>query len=178
MSIMKKTAALPLVACLLAIAATGASAQAIYKWRDASGQMHISDTPPPSDVPAKNVIARPGGAAAAHEAASAASDAAPATAAANAGDSDLAKKKAKIDKDKADAAAIDKAKADQKLADARAANCAAAQQQARTMSSGIRVARVNANGEREYLDDAAIASELKKAQALAADSCGPAKAPQ
>ena len=176
--------ALPLVACLLALATTGASAQAIYKWRDASGQMHISDTPPPSDVPAKNVLSRPTPAPVAHPGADAASDAGAAggaatpAAAANPGDSDLMKKKAKLDQDKAQAAAVEKAKADQKQADARAASCTSAQQQARNMSAGGRIARVNANGEREYLDDAAIASELKRAQDIVAQTCGPAKAPQ
>ena len=72
------------------------------------------------------------------------------------------KKKAKADADKAQAAAVEKAKADQQAADARAVNCASAQQQARNLSLGGRVARVNANGEREYLDDAAIAADLKR----------------
>ncbi len=164
--------ALPLVACLLAIAATDASAQAIYKWRDAGGQMHISDTPPPSDVPARNILQRPNGAAlVVHDAASAASE----PAQPNAGDAALLKKKARLDQEKAQADALEKAKADQKQADARAAACAAAQQNVRTMTTGGRIVRINANGEREYLDDAAIANELKRAQDAAAQSCGPAK---
>ena len=40
--------ALPLVACLLALVAAGAGAQTVYKWRDANGEMHISDSPPPT----------------------------------------------------------------------------------------------------------------------------------
>lgn len=162
--------ALPLVACLLAIAASGASAQTIYKWRDASGQMHIGDTPPPVGTPAKDVVTRqaPGPAVVVHDAASASSGAAPG---AGAGDSELQKKKAKADKDKADAAAAAKAQADQKNADARAQNCASAQQAARTMQAGGRISRVNASGEKEFLDDAAIASELKRAQDAVAQSC-------
>jgi hypothetical protein len=161
--------ALPLVACLLAIAATGASAQTIYKWRDASGQVHISDTPPPANTPAKDVLSRP-----APSPAVVTHDAASAAASAPAGDSELMKKKAKADADKAQAAAVEKAKADQQAADARAVNCVAAQQQARNLSLGGRVARVNANGEREYLDDAAIAAQLRQAQSAAAQNCGPA----
>jgi hypothetical protein len=164
--------ALPLVACLLAIAATDASAQAVYKWRDAGGQMHISDTPPPPDVPARNILQRPNGAAlVVHDAASAASE----PAQPNAGDAALLKKKARLDQEKAQADALEKAKADQKQADARAAACTAAQQNVRTMTAGGRIVRINANGEREYLDDAAIANELKRAQDAAAQSCGPAK---
>jgi hypothetical protein len=38
----------------LLLAAAPASAQ--YKWRDARGQIHISDLPPPREVPDKDVL--------------------------------------------------------------------------------------------------------------------------
>ena len=44
--------ALPFVACLLALAAVGAQAQTLWKWRDAAGQLHISDQAPPAGTPA------------------------------------------------------------------------------------------------------------------------------
>lgn len=173
---MNKIAALSLAAVSLALAAAGASAQTIYKWRDASGLMHISDSPPPPDVPAKNIISRTGAPAPVIAASEAASGAA--ASGAPAGDSELLKRKAKIDEDKAKADALAKAKAEQQQADARAANCASAQQQMRTMSNGGRIVRVNANGEKEFLDDATIAAELRRAQDSVAQNCGPAKAPQ
>ncbi len=189
---MQKTA-LSLVACLLAIAASGASAQAIYKWRDANGQLHLSDTPPPNDTPAKNILQRPNLPAPVHPGDASASATAGGTATgtvtstgagtsaaagtgtpANAGDSELAKRKAKIDQDKATAQAAEKARAEQQQADARAAACSSAQQNARTMGTGGRIVRINANGEREFLDDATIAAELRRAQDAVAQNCGPA----
>ena len=51
--------ALSFAAGLLALAAVGADAQTLWKWRDASGQMHISDTPPPPGTPARNIVSGP-----------------------------------------------------------------------------------------------------------------------
>uniref|UniRef100_UPI0013C2BDE7 DUF4124 domain-containing protein n=1 Tax=Azohydromonas sediminis TaxID=2259674 RepID=UPI0013C2BDE7 len=48
----------PLVAALLAFVAAG-DAQAQWKWRDRSGQIHVSDLPPPRDVADKDVLQRP-----------------------------------------------------------------------------------------------------------------------
>jgi hypothetical protein len=36
----------------------------------------------------------------------------------------------------------------------------------------MRIATVNANGEREYLDDAAIAAQTRQAQQAATQNCG------
>jgi hypothetical protein len=162
--------ALPLVACLLAIAAAGASAQSIWKWRDSAGQIHLSDTPPPSSVPAKDILQRGGGGGAPSAAPVAAAPAASGTVAAV--DSDLQKKKAKADQEKADKAAADKAALEQKNAAIRAENCQRAQNQAKAIDSGMRIARVNAKGEREYLDDNARAAELKRSQDIIAQNCG------
>ena len=172
--------ALPLVACLLAVAAAGASAQSIWKWRDSSGQIHVSDTPPPATVPAKDILQRAAGA---PPAAAPGTTPAPAPAAAVASggapavDADLQKKKAKADQEKADKAAADKAALDLKNAAIRADNCQRAQQQAKALDSGVRIARLDAKGEREYLDDAARASERKRAQDVISQNCGGANAP-
>src|SRR6516225_885622 len=117
--------ALPLVACLFAIAATSASAAPVWKWRDASGQLHISDTPPPSDVPDKNILQRAAGG-------SAPIFAQPAVAAASATsgvDSELQKKKSKAEQEKAEKEAADKAALEKKNAAVRADNCQRAQTQ-------------------------------------------------
>ncbi|MGL6112100.1 MAG: DUF4124 domain-containing protein, partial [Rubrivivax sp.] len=42
------------LSCLL----LSAPAEAQWKWRDSRGQMHISDTPPPRDIPDKDVLQR------------------------------------------------------------------------------------------------------------------------
>jgi hypothetical protein len=162
-------------ACLIALVATGASAQSVWKWRDASGQIHISDAPPPTDVPEKNILKRPGSApapAAATEAAPQA--AASASAAASGVDSELQKRKAKAekaDKEKADKDAADKAALEKKNAAIKADNCQRAQTSAKALESGVRIARINASGEREYLDDKQRADELKRAQDSVAQNC-------
>jgi len=169
---MHKTA-LPLVACLLALAATGASAQAnIWKWRDASGQLHISDMAPPPGTPVKAIVQRPNGSASA----AVAGEAAPSAPTAVPPVSDLQKKKLQADQDKADKLAADKAALDKNNAAVRKDNCQRAQTQASALQNGARMSRMNANGEREVLDDAGRAAELKHAQDIAAQNCGPAPA--
>jgi hypothetical protein len=160
----------PLAAALLLIAAAaGASAQNVYKWRDASGVMHISDTPPPPGVAqAVTQNAVPGAGAVVEPAARPAS----AASAAIGGDSELQRRKAQAEAAKASAAAAEKARIDKQNAAVRASNCSVAQEQSRVMSSGQRVATINAKGEREYLDDAAIAARQKQAQQAIADNCG------
>jgi hypothetical protein len=165
--------ALPLVACLLAIAATGASAQSVWKWRDAAGQIHLSDTPPPNDTPAGNVLQRPNGGRMPVAASASAVAAAPA---ASAPDTDLQKKKKQADREVAEKAAADKAALDQKNAEIRRDNCQRAQTQVSALQNGARVARLNAKGEREFLDDAARAAEIKRTQDIAAQNCGTAPA--
>jgi len=159
--------ALTLVACLLAVAATGAWAQSIWKWRDASGQIHVTDTPPPPTIAEKDILSRPSGSTAPATGA----PAAVAPVAASGVDSDLEKKKAKADKDKAEKAAAEKAALDKKNAAIKADNCRRAQDQAKALESGVRVARLDANGERSFLDDNQRASELKRAQEIIAQNC-------
>jgi hypothetical protein len=165
--------ALPLVACLLAIAATGASAQSVWKWRDAGGQIHLSDTPPPSGTPAGNILQRPNGGR--MPVALSASAAAPASGA-SAPDTDLQRKKKQADREVAEKATADKAALDQKNSEIRRDNCQRAQTQVSALQNGARVTRLNANGEREFLDDAQRAAELKRTQDIAAQSCGAAPA--
>ncbi len=164
--------ALPFVACLLAIAAVDAHAQSVWKWRDASGQLHISDTAPPPGTPATNIVSGPMRATAPVASPKAA------TPGASAPDSDLDKKKKAADKDQADKEKADKAATDQKNAAIRADNCARATSAAAGIQSGVRLATTNAKGEREILDDTARAAELKHAQDIMAANCGAAPAAQ
>jgi hypothetical protein len=176
---MQKTA-LSLAACLLAFAAAGAHAQALWKWRDASGQLHISDTAPPPGTPSKNILSAPPGgvtpppASLVPKPASAPAD----TAADAANESSLDKKKKAADKEKADKDKADRAALDARNATVRKDNCERAQSSLRALQSGQRMARVNDKGEREYLDDATRASETKFAQDAVASNCGPAPAGQ
>ena len=176
---MQKTA-LSLAACLLALAVTGAHAQALWKWRDASGQLHISDKAPPAGTPAKDILSAPPGGVAPPPAAlipkpaSAPADTSADTASENA----LDKKKKAADKEKAEKDKADRAEVEAKNAAIRKDNCARAQNSLQTLNSGVRIARLGANGEREYLDDATRAAEVKRAQDIVAANCGPAPAGQ
>ena len=172
---MQKTA-LPLIACLLAFAATGAQAQSLWKWRDASGQLHISDTAPPPGTPAKDIVSTPRGAAVAPTLSPKADEPAPA---ASTGDTALDKKKKAIDAQKTQQA--DKEKADHEAVIAkneaiRKDNCARAQSNLQGLQSGQRMATFNAKGEREIMDDSARAAELKRTQDSIASNCGAAPA--
>ena len=65
-----------------------------------------------------------------------------------------------------------KAKAEEeRVAASRAENCQRARQQLAALESGMRVARMNDKGEREYLDDAQRASEVQRARQLIASEC-------
>lgn len=173
---MQKTA-LPFAACLLAFAVAGAQAQTIWKWRDASGQLHISDTAPPPGTPARNIISGPtAGAMAAQAPLEPPAPAASGPAAASA-PSALEQRKKAADQEKAE-----KQKAEHDAIEARNAairkdNCARAQASLANLQSGQRIARVNAKGEREIMDDAARAAETKYAQDVVASNCGPAPSP-
>jgi hypothetical protein len=167
--------ALPFVACLLAIAAVGAHAQSMWKWRDASGQLHIGDTPPPPGTPARNIVSSPaGGILAPIATTTAAADAS----ALSAPESDLDRKKKAADRAKADKDKADRAALEQKNAAIRQDSCTRATNEVAGIQSGIRMATTNAKGEREFLDDAGRAAELKRAQDIAASNCGPAPAAQ
>ena len=163
--------ALSFAAGLLALAATGAHAQAFWKWRDASGQMHIGDTPPPPGTPAKNIISGPS---AGTSPVLAAPIAAPASA--PAGDSTLEKRKKLADQEKADKDKADRAELDAKNAAIRKDNCTRAQTMLGPLQDGQRVTRINANGEREVLDDTGRAAEIKHVQDAIASNCGAAPA--
>lgn len=159
--------------CLsFALAALPAMAQ--WQWVEKDGRKVYSDRAPPPDVPEKSILKRPGGAARpAADAAEPAPAAKPAVsiatpAASGAGvDKDLeAKKKAAADAEAAKAKATEAAQA-KTMAD----NCRTARQAKANLDAGIRMSRINEKGEREVLDDAARAEELRRVQANIDSNC-------
>jgi hypothetical protein len=177
--------ALPFVACLLALAAVGAQAQPVWKWRDAAGQLHIGDQAPPAGTPARNIISGPAGGTAAPAALTTAATAGSTTTtttapaannAASGPETALDKKKKAADKERADKEQADHAALEAKNAAIRKDNCAHAQSAQTAIQSGQRIARTNANGEREVLDDTGRAEELKRTQDAVASNCGAAPA--
>lgn len=163
----------PLLLAGLLLASLSAVAQ--YQWIDKDGRRVFSDRAPPADIPVKNILSQPrGGAAlaAAPAAAEAATPAASATATAGKAPARGVDKALDDKKKQAEAADAAKQKADEaRQAAARADNCKRAQGAKATLDSGMRMARVNAQGEREVLDDAQRAAELKRVNEIIAASC-------
>ena len=163
---------LPALAVGLALLLVAAHAPALaqYKWKDSRGQTHVSDQPPPRDIPDKAVLQRP----APRPAAAVVPPAAPPAAAPSermaAGerqDPELEQRRSR-----AEAEAKARALADEQRASAqRAENCRRASQHLATLSAGTRLVRSNEQGERVVLDDALRASEMAQARNVMASDC-------
>ncbi len=157
-----------LIVVLLASLCSPASAQ--WKWRDAKGQTQYSDLPPPQGVAESNILSRPASAkprsaASAAEAASAAMPAA--LPSAKTVDPELEEKLRKEQQAKADKAKLE----DQKITAQKADSCSRARSQMHGLDEGFRIARINAKGEREVLDDKGRAEETRRVKAIIASDC-------
>jgi len=168
-----RTSLLPWMAAALLLVAL-VPAQAQYVWKDAKGQMHASDQPPPRDVADKDVIKRPSAARRAAPPATPASGAptAAATAARPQGasapvDPELAQRRARAEQE-----AKAKAQADEQRASVRRAeNCQRARAHLATLEAGTRLVRINAQGERIVVDDAVRNREAAEARGVVASDC-------
>ncbi|MEW6466902.1 MAG: DUF4124 domain-containing protein, partial [Pseudomonadota bacterium] len=75
-------------------------------------------------------------------------------------------------KKEAEAAEAAKKKAEEeRIKKVKEENCARAKAAKATLDSGQRIARMNAQGEREILDDAARAAELKRTEEIIRSEC-------
>lgn len=163
---------------LLAVACTwalGAAAQ--WQWVDKDGRKVFSDRPPPHEVPPQNILKQPQGAPRA--AAPAAAAPAPGAAAAQPAVPRPSGRDGELEARKQEAEAADaarkKAEADRQ-AKARAENCSRAQQAKATLNSGQLLSHTNAQGERGFMSDATREAENRRADAIIAADCGPARA--
>ena len=149
--------------------AASMAASAQYQWIDKDGRRVFSDRPPPADVPAKNILTQPRGSHIADAPAPAhAPEAAQPHASAPSGvDQTLEQKKKQAE----DAEAAKKKAEEDKIAAQKADNCKRAMNAKATLDSGVRVARTNAKGEREFLDDKERASENRRLQEIIASDC-------
>jgi hypothetical protein len=163
---------------LLAASLLCLPAQAQWKWRDKAGHVQYSDLPPPLGTPDQDILIKPTAGSrragpvpnapvSVVSTGNAASSAASGALVPRTADSELetARKKAE-----ADAAAKSKAE-EQRIAALKADNCTRAKTQLTTLESGIRLARSNANGEREFLDDKQRAEETKRTKAVITTDC-------
>jgi hypothetical protein len=174
-----------LAPCLVASAALAASLIASaqqattappWKWKDGSGQLHVSDMPPPASIPDKDILVRPTSSVRPRvvvpaAAASAAPAPAPTGTVANAG---APRVDAEIEARRRQAAADEQAKVkanEEKNAAARAENCGRAKTHLAALNDGLRMARTNEKGEREVLDDKGRAEEMQRARSIIASDC-------
>jgi len=157
--------------CLLCAGLAGAQTQ--WKWRDAAGRIQYSDRPPPASVPDKSILARPLATPANTSPTPAASAPTSAAAPASAAPGNKAVEPA-LEEKRRQAAAAEAAKRqaeEDKLARQRQENCLRARDYARSLESGQRITRTNAQGEREFLDDAQRARELIRAREVIGSEC-------
>ncbi len=149
-----------------------------WKWKDKSGHVQYSDLPPPQTVSDAEILQRPSGssgkaapafapnsaqAAAASMAASSAAASAPSKAA----EPELEAKRRKAADEEGGKRRAD----EEKQKAAQADNCQRAKSQLRALEDGMRMARVNAKGEREVLDDKGRADESKRARDIIGADC-------
>ena len=170
--------ALPLLLTLTLLSALPAWAQ--YRWKDANGQVHASDLPPPREVPEKDILKRPSrdarpaaplGTAAspapARATSATAANATPARPAIGAVDPELAARRQQADAQARARAGAD----DERNAALRVDNCQRAREQLARLDSGQRLLRQNAQGEQVVMDEAARSSDAQAARRVIASDC-------
>jgi Domain of unknown function (DUF4124) len=181
-------------AAALLVAAAAAHAQA-WQWKDEQGRMQFSDQPPPASIKPENIIKTPSGAPArpvgkskityddptakkAEEKAPAAPASTNAVAAAKPAaakdDKPMTTAEKELDyqkRQKAEAEAADKATKEAAVAKEKQQSCTSSRNNLAALESGQRIARPNAKGEREFLDDSGRAAEITRAKENIAKAC-------
>lgn len=162
-----------LLACLTL--ATPAAAQ--WAWRDENGRLVYSDRPSPAGVKGENIVRQPGVHAtpAAPSAAPAAEGKAEAKGGAKApasGPKTVADLEMDFRKRQQERAEAEKKQADEQAQAARKAqDCERARGYLRSLEEGQRIARTDAQGNREFLDDAQRAAEISRMREAVARTC-------
>jgi hypothetical protein len=160
-------------ATLLGVAlALPAASFAQWQWIDKDGRKVFSDQSPPADIPAKNILKQPGSRGHSVTAAEPAAPVAPAKPVAAAPKLSGKEKELEDKKKLAEEAEAEKKKdQEEQVARERADNCKRVKSAKVTLDSGVRMARTNEKGEREFLDDAQRAAEGKRLEAAIARDC-------
>jgi hypothetical protein len=179
-----------LIALLALAVALPASAQ--FKWRDANGRVVYSDQPPPPSVPPSAFLRGPGAGPGPSDAAAAAPARGVAPRGARGDAPAEASTEASADERTAGRAApltaadrefefrkrrLERAEADKKAAEAQAraqrdaAACEESRGEVRTLESGMRVASVDARGERVVSDEADRSRRLESARRAVREFC-------
>lgn len=175
---MSRTAATALLT-LAALAFAFPAAATQWKWRE-GGRVIYSDRPPPTSIPEREILQRPTGMARGAVPPSptgpslvsaSPSSATPAASGAHT-DTDLEARARKEAARKAQAQSAQQKAEEARIAAARADNCLRARSQLKMLDDGVRIARTNAAGEREILDDKARAGEQTRMRSIIASDCG------
>lgn len=155
----------------------GSAGAEMYKWTDADGKVHFSDQPPPANIKNLTTIKRgnPAGKPlpAASESNSDSANPDPVAEKAKAAapktyvEKDMEFKKRQVEK--AEREAAEKKKTDEAAEKQR--NCDQSRARLKSLQAGGRVARANAQGETEYLNDAQIAQEIERGKKSVDDWC-------
>jgi Domain of unknown function (DUF4124) len=158
--------ALLLAALAFALAAPAAHAQ--WKWKDPRGVVQYSDLPPPAGTADRDILQRPAAQAPMRAAAPAASAPAIGASAVPRGvDPELEARRKKAEQDEAG-----KKKAEEERnAAQRAENCGRARANLKALEDGLRISRMNAQGEREFLDDAQLEAQKVDARRAVSEWC-------
>lgn len=151
---------------IAAVCTCSLAAQAQWQWVDNAGRKVFSDQPPPPDIPLRNIVKQPGKSSAAPVATPSAAASAAVPQLSNDDKELLAKKK----KAESEAMARIKEEADS-LNKIKATNCEKAKANQALLDSGVRMAVTNAKGEREFLDDAARATEQRRIRTVMETNC-------
>ena len=149
---------------VLVLALLPALGAAQWLWLDEAGRRVYSDQPPPPAVPAARILRQPGVAAPALWTGSAPAPASTPPAAARAARAASAPPPVIPGEE-----ALRSVQAENTRL--REAHCARLRDAWVTLESGVRLARMLPNGEREVLDDAARAAERQRLQGLLASDC-------
>ncbi len=143
------------LACGLALFSALAAADQVYKWVDKDGHVHFSQTPPPStNVQAQTVDVNPP----------------PPDPTSLRNYQDLQKQQ--DDKAKKDQAAADKNKPDPKAEAEKKERCDDLRSRLITLQNSGRAATVDAQGNMNYLDDAARAQQEQEIESEIKSDCG------
>lgn len=147
---------------VLALAPAASQAE-IYKWKDKNGVVRYSDIPPPSNVPHESLGKKAKVPAAVDAPPAVAPEGAPApepmqqTPEEVTPDAEMQRQEEEATRKKAEAA-----EAELRV---KQENCTTARANLANMEQGGRIYKMNEKGEREYLDDAAMAEGIANAQA-------------
>ena len=173
--------ALRLLAVSIIALAGAMPAAAQWAWRDAAGRMVYSDQPPPKSVPPKDVLRQPGMAPPRSGTAADVPGEVPAEAKAQSESTrpatrpaipTVADREIESRRRQQQLAEAEKKAADEEARKAQAAeNCERLRGYLRALEGGFRIARIDAAGKQEILDDAARTAERERTRAQIEQQC-------